>query len=81
MRWRCLTKPLMFQPPRASHIIAACAALHNLAITNQLELSEPIAKEKMQEFQEAGPVAQPGNAHLQARENLVRRVLIKGRQT
>ena len=80
MRWRCLTKPIMFQPPKASRIIAACAALHNLAIRNQLELNEPIDREIMQEFQEADPVAHHGNVHLQAREDLVRRVFNNGRE-
>ena len=38
MRWRCLTKPLMYQPPRSSRIIAACAALHNFALAHGVEL-------------------------------------------
>ena len=38
MRWRCLTKPIMFQPPRASRVIAACGALHNFAVDHNVEL-------------------------------------------
>ena len=34
MRWRCLTKPMMFQPARCSRIIASCGALHNFALAH-----------------------------------------------
>ena len=34
MRWRCLTKPIMFQPRNVSRIITACGALHNFALTH-----------------------------------------------
>ena len=42
MRWRCLTKHIMFQPARASRIIAACGALHNFAVDHHLDLQDEI---------------------------------------
>ena len=42
MRWRCLTKPIMFQPSRASRIIAACGALHNFAIKHGVDFDEEL---------------------------------------
>ena len=42
MRWRCLTKPVMFQPSRASRIIAACGALHNFAIKHGVDFDEEL---------------------------------------
>lgn len=35
MRWRCLTKPIMFQPTKATKIIASCGALHNFCLQHR----------------------------------------------
>ena len=75
MRWRCLTKVIMFQPDRASKIMAACAALHNLAIRERVDLGEEIDNDLVNEYEV--PV-QDGrhapNIHIGAREDLVRRI-------
>ncbi|KAJ8031144.1 Protein ALP1-like [Holothuria leucospilota] len=41
-RWRCLMKPMMYQPPRSSRIIAACGALHNFALDHGVGLPHDI---------------------------------------
>ena len=40
MRWRCLTKPVMFRPERAARIIVACGALHNFALKHRMPFPE-----------------------------------------
>ena len=71
MRWRCLTKPIMFQPGRASKIIASCAALHNFAVSHRLQLPEPIDEELVQQYQ-VQPQPNPRNdARIRVREDIV----------
>lgn len=45
MRFRCLTKDAMFQPPKVSKIVGACAALHDFAIEKRLDFEEAIDPE------------------------------------
>lgn len=49
MRWRCLTKPLMFQPAKSSRIIGACAALHNFAIMNNIPFVDEIDRDLLEQ--------------------------------
>lgn len=73
MRFRCLTKPLMFRPERCSKIIVATACLHNYALSNNINLVE----EEYIHEEENGQNQHPMQANIDAqnaRQDLVRRV-------
>ncbi|XP_064629296.1 putative nuclease HARBI1 [Lineus longissimus] len=76
MRWRCLTKPIMFQPARASRIIAACGALHNFAIQQRVPFNQVIDQNVMNAMEvDAGrAIFRNNNEGIRARNELVRRV-------
>ena len=74
MRWRCLTKPIMFRPDRASRIMSACAALHNHAIKHRIDLNEAIDVELVNQYQDHVVVNYRANNRFRARDQLVQRV-------
>ena len=82
MRWRCLTKPMMFQPAHCSRIIASCGALHNFALAHGME--QPDIDDFVNEnpevnanFIDDGAVGGQGNEGIRARQNLVDRLFIR----
>ena len=74
MCWRCLTKPIMFRPDRASRIMSACAALHNHAIKHRIDLNEAIDVELVNQYQDHVVVNYRANNRFRARDQLVQRV-------
>ena len=75
MRWRCLTKPNMFQPAKASRIVGACAALHNFAIDKAVFFNDEIDSELMEHSDMAEHVLEiPSSDGLRMRRDLVERV-------
>ena len=78
MRWRCLTKPIMFRPERASRIAASCAALHNFAIQNRLELGDEYDRGILDQIRNEEEVrGNHGNERGGAREQLVQRIFTR----
>ena len=82
MRWRCLTKPMMFQPPRSSRIVAACGALHNFALAHGITLPdrEDFVNEDAEvnaDFTDNGAVGGRDNEGIHARQRLVNRLFIR----
>ncbi|XP_064620735.1 putative nuclease HARBI1 [Lineus longissimus] len=80
MRWRCLTKPNMFQPAKASKIIAACGALHNFAVAHGIPIGEEIDEDLINQQHDDpnhDPEPNVGNDGARAREDLVRRVFTR----
>lgn len=75
MRWRCLTKPIMFQPAKASKIIGACAALHNYAIDKSLFIDDEIDQILM-DHSDMGEHApeMPSPDGTRVRRNIVQRI-------
>ena len=75
---RCLTKPIMFRPERASRIAASCATLHNFAIHNRLELGEEYDRGILDQIRNEEEVGgNHGNERGGAREQLVQRIFTK----
>lgn len=76
MRFRCLTKPIMFQPTKASKIVGACGALHNFAIEKRIQLNEEIESDiieslEIHETYRESTISSDGN---RTRSDIVRRV-------
>ena len=74
MRWRCLTKPILFRPDTASRIMSACAALHNHAIKHRIDLNEAIDVALVNQYQDHVVVNYRANNRFRARDQLVQRV-------
>lgn len=76
MRWRCLTKPIMFQPRKASKVIAACGALHNFALAHNVELPEDVDLVNMDaaNFPNDGEIQPRDNEGIRTRQRLVHRL-------
>ena len=80
MRWRCLTKPIMFRPERASRIVASCAALHNFAVSHRLQLEEPIDEHVVHQYEVQEPPANRIDARIRVREDIVELLYRRHRQ-
>lgn len=76
MRWRCLTKPCMFKPVRASKIIGTCGAMHNFTVSHNLQLDEEFNQDivDVHNMQEGNAIMQENDAGIQVRNELIQPV-------
>ena len=78
MRFRCLTKPIMFQPIKASEIVGACGTLHNFSIERRIQLDEEIDADVLEssDVHETFGDSSISSVGSRVRNDIVRRVFL-----